>query len=180
MKYQRKNTKKKYLYILLALLLVAGSVYGYTQLAGQSSEQVPVSDPDFSDGTDREPHSSPERNGGVIDTSEEDTNQEPDNTEENDGLVSDEGDITLIEPKENTLLESGSTIEGRANVERVHYRLIDDNIGVVATGSISVVDGKFSGIFEFDSNGTEGRLDIFSELESGAETNVIEVPVKLQ
>lgn len=178
MRYQKKSNSSKYILVLLtsAILLTVGTFFGYQVL---KNEEVPVSDPTFSNGTEREVYTSPERNGGVIDTSEE-NKDEVDISDEENWLQSESGKILLIEPKENAIFTSGSTIRGMAEVDKIHYRLIDNRIGVVSTGRISVVNGRFSGVFEFDSAGTEGRLDIFSTLDSGAETNVIEVPIKLR
>lgn len=180
MRYPQKTNTKKYLLALLVFVLLASGVYAYQYQETGNNNTVPVSDPNFSDGTEREVFESPVRDGGVIETPEGDTDQPIDSSDSENWAVSEEGDITLIEPRENALFTSGSKISGLANVDRVHYRLIDDRVGVVATGSIGVVDGRFSGIFEFDSQGTEGRLDIFSTLDNGAEINIIETPIRLR
>ena len=181
MRYKRKTNTKKYLLFLLAIALIGSGVLTYYTLSNDQQETAQPADDTFTEGTQRDVLESPERRGGVTDTSEDEAKQPLDTTTEDSGwLVSDEGDITLKEPKEDDLFTSGSRITGTANLNRVHYRLIDNHVGVVATGSISVVDGRFSGIFEFESNGTEGRLDIFSTLDSGAEVNIIEVPIRLQ
>lgn len=175
-KQKNKRTNKKALLIvgiLLALLLGAVGVYVYQQRQVEEPESI-VADPNFNDGTDREPGSSVERDGGVTPNPDDQT------APEGDPITSESGNISVYEPQQNQVLKSGGRLYGTSKLDTIWYRLIDDKIGVVAQGSLAVTNGKFSGTFNFTSDGTEGRLDIFNMTEDGLETDNIEVNIKLR
>jgi hypothetical protein len=181
-KYKKHKNKRG---LVLAACLLAAVILGvggwfYWQKNysdNNKSEDVPVSDPAFTDGTDRGIAAPIERNGGITDTSGEDAD---DSQPGSKPLVSDSGKITVYQPTTEALIQSGSTISGLSSNSSVSFRIIDDVIGVIGTGSLKVVDGKFSGKFSFESEGTEGRVDIFSTLASGREVDVVEIPVRYQ
>ena len=91
--------------------------------------------------------------------------------------VSQSGVITVKQPVANAAFKSGDTVSGSASVSQVQYRLIDNQIGVLAQGALTVVNGSFSGTMQFKSVASTGRLDIFSLSDSGVETNEVEIPV---
>lgn len=91
-----------------------------------------------------------------------------------------DGMITVYSPTINGLFKNGQSLSGTASISNVSYRLIDSVSGVIASGSINVNNGKFSGIFNFQSRASNGRLDIFSANELGIESSVIEIPVRLK
>jgi hypothetical protein len=181
MKYPQKTNTKKYLLALLAILLIAGSVYAYFALdnaddsARQDEPESIVADPEFNEGTEREPMATPQRNGTISEDGESD-DEEIDYSLE--PIVSDSGEISVMTPQPDDRLAAGDKLAGTANVNQVHYRLIDNHIGVIASGSLSVKDGKFSGTFDFESQGSQGRLDIFSYNEDGVEENQVEINVR--
>jgi hypothetical protein len=65
-----------------------------------------------------------------------------------------------------------------SKLDLVQYRVIDSNSGVIATGNLKVVDGKFSGIVTYSSTATEGRIDIFAVKQDGTEYANVELPVR--
>lgn len=94
--------------------------------------------------------------------------------------TSSSGNITLYSPAAGGSLKNGSEISGSAKVGTIRYRLIDDKTGQLAQGSLSVVNGKFSGSLQFRPDSSSGKLDIFSYTASYAEINRIEIKVNLE
>lgn len=90
------------------------------------------------------------------------------------------GNITLYEPSSNSLFTDGSVVSGASTLPVVSYRLIDDVSGMIANGTLKVVGGHFSGMIQFSSNGSQGRLDIFSATDDGVESDSIELPIRFK
>lgn len=180
-KRKNKHTSKKKLFLLPGILiglLVLGGIgfYVYQQRNNDTEEpESIVADPNFSDGTDREPGTSVDRDGGVV-NNPDDENEAP----QGEPTISESGDISVYEPQQNQLLKSGDRLYGTSEFDTVWYRLIDDKIGVVAQGSLPVKNGKFSGTFSFTSEGSEGRLDIFRMTDDYQEADNIEINIKLR
>lgn len=96
------------------------------------------------------------------------------------GASSASGVVTVVSPAQNGTLASGDTVRGSAtSSNQVQYRLIDDNVGVIAQGALSVTNGTFSGVLQFKSHATTGRLDIFTLNDQGQEINEVQLPVRL-
>jgi hypothetical protein len=90
------------------------------------------------------------------------------------------GVITLRSPITGSTLHPGDTVSGTAKIGSVQYRLVDETVGVLAQGSLSVVNGKFAGTLQFSPRGTTGRLNIFSfDSKNGAEINRVEINLRL-
>ena len=110
--------------------------------------------------------------GGAVD------NKGDSNTNTSGGSVSASGLVTVLSPVSNQLFGSGSVLRGRVNnLTKVQYRVVDDVEGVVAQGSLDVVNGSFSGTMQFTSKGTTGRVDVFTYDQSYDERNNVQVPV---
>jgi hypothetical protein len=92
-------------------------------------------------------------------------------------VQSSSGAITLKQPVSGSTIASGIEVSGSANVDKVQYRLIDNDRGVISQGFINVVNGSFSATISFNGHGSQGRLDVFSTNVNGAETNEVQVPV---
>lgn len=90
------------------------------------------------------------------------------------------GDIIVYSPTKNGVLTSGSSLMGEAKSNQVSFRLIDNVRGVIAQGKISVINGKYSGLFDFTTTATEGRVDVFTATADGIEQNIVEIPVRFQ
>lgn len=110
--------------------------------------------------------------GGAIDT-----RGRAGETNPSQWTTSKSGLITVKQPSADAKIQDGSTISGSAKVKEIHYRLIDNVVGVVAQGTLNVVDGNFSGILKFQPNGTGGRLDVFSTDAQGVEYNEVQINV---
>lgn len=101
----------------------------------------------------------------------------PTTTSQNQWIVSQSGNITLKQPVVNSTLQNGAVISGSAKVSQVDFRLIDNQIGVIAQGVLNVVNGNFSGIMHFQNKASTGQLDVFSTQPNGAEINEIQLSV---
>ena len=90
------------------------------------------------------------------------------------------GLVTVKQPGANSVLGSGAALYGSAKVSQVQYRLIDNQVGVLAQGPLNVVGGNFSATLHFRPIASSGRLDVFSFDSQGAEVNEVQIPVRFQ
>ena len=200
MKYSNRKTTKKplssrrktLLLSLVAVLLFAGGAFAYTELSSRGDEkpetaESPAASDDFEADNDRNIGERLERSGSTTDTStdsdQSDDNEAGDNNHRQDSttaISSGSGNITVTSPSQNSTFNSGDSLRGHAKVDRVHYRLIDNAVGVVVEGSSRVnSDGQFSAKFDFDSPGNKGRIDVFTVDENGIESDYVLIDVKL-
>lgn len=87
--------------------------------------------------------------------------------------------ITVKSPLAQATLASGFELNGSATVDKIQYRLIDNNAGVISQGFIKVVDGNFAAAISFQSKGSSGRLDVYSSDGNDREINEVQLAVKL-
>lgn len=180
-----KSRRRRVFYLvgwLAAVLIAAGGIFAafsYLNNRGPQNDQDPesiVASPDFSEGTEREVGEPVERNGNVSDTSGQNGQNQ-----QHTPITSASGNISVYLPRANQLLKPGDTISGTtANADRIWYRLIDDQVGNLVEGSLSVVDGRFSGVFDFNTSGNAGRLDVFTVTEDGTEADNIEIDIRFR
>lgn len=188
-----KNTKafnsKKILIpgiIVLSALLIGGGYWFINKEAdlpettiedqeAQTTSDEPSAQADFSGGDERTPVSNERSTSAVVNN----TNGQIDSTPpKSQWTVSSSGQITLYEPAKDKQLASGNIIAGKSQLGEVNFRLIDNVSGVIATGSLPVKNGKFSGTFSFETTATEGRLDVFGIRNDGTEFSTIELPIR--
>lgn len=86
--------------------------------------------------------------------------------------------IIVYGPAANSNLSDGAVLSGAATGSRVSFRLVDNLSGVIANGSISVVNGKFSGTLHFSTQATEGQIVVFDQAPDGTESNNTTIPVR--
>lgn len=91
---------------------------------------------------------------------------------------SDGSSIIVYTPSQNEALNKSVTISGQATSKQVSYRVIDNVTGLISSGNINVIDGKFSASLTFSTTATEGRVDVFNQSDYGKETNDVSVPVR--
>jgi hypothetical protein len=186
-----RNRKSKlsnlnFKYIALAVLVIAAlalflflyrnssnSLYG-SPVDYSNSSNNQLQNPSASDDKSSQTSNSASQ-GGAIDNQGAGTAQTP----SSQWTSSESGAITLYSPTASSTLRSGGIISGTAKVGTVQYRLVDDQVGVLAQGSLSVVNGKFSGTLQFTPHSSSGKLSVFSFNGSGAEINRIEISLKL-
>ncbi|MEI7689431.1 MAG: hypothetical protein WCI79_00495 [Candidatus Saccharibacteria bacterium] len=142
----------------------------------QTTSTVPSAQNDFTNGDSRTAVTQTTKQEGIVlDTQGNVISTVP----QSEWSVSTDGIISAYSPTKNAILSSGSTISGESTTSIVSFRLIDNVSGVISQGNISVNNGKFSGVFEFATTATEGRLDLFSsDTNSGRESSTVEIPVR--
>lgn len=187
-----QTSNKKILFVGLAILAAGLAVFAYLEFSGKTSvflnrdsdfiEETAITTSDapsaqntFSEGGERQISERPEYNEGIISDTGGSVGSIP---PENQWIRS--ANISLYTPIVNQTMASGAVISGQADIPVVHFRLNDSISGRIAQGSLSVVDGRFSGVLEFSTSATEGRLDIFGAREDGVEFSNIEVPVRFR
>lgn len=95
-------------------------------------------------------------------------------------ITSNSGEITLYSPTQTQIIKNGDYISGESSLPIVSFRIIDDISGVISTGQLSVVNGKFSGNISFSTTASAGRLDIYGTRDDGSEFSNVEVPVRFR
>ncbi len=93
-------------------------------------------------------------------------------------VVSQSGNITVKQPVANASLKNGGVLSGSSKLNTVNFRLIDSDVGVIAQGTLTVVNGNFSGILSFTPHASTGRLDVFSTDPQGVELNEVQISVR--
>ncbi|HUC88269.1 MAG TPA: hypothetical protein VMR95_03930 [Candidatus Binatia bacterium] len=113
--------------------------------------------------------------GGVVDKNGQTTGSLPPSS---DWVSSASGDITLQQPSPNTTVNNGDPISGTANVSNVSFILTDNSVGLIDQGNLNVVNGKFSGLLEFQAHSSSGILQLYYPNPSnGSEEDIIEIDV---
>lgn len=98
--------------------------------------------------------------------------------ENNNPALSSTKAITLSSPTDGAKIVNGSVVSGMATVGVVYYRIKDDIRGVIGQGTLSVIDGKYSGVLAVSSSGAEGTFEVYSlNASTGAEENNIKIKV---
>jgi len=119
-------------------------------------------------------------NTGVTQGSATDNKGDASATQGETGTSSASGEVTVVSPAKNGTLTSGDVVRGTATgASQVQYRLIDDNVGVIAQGGLGVVNGTFSGKLQFKAHASTGRLDVYTLNDQGQETNEVQLQIGL-
>lgn len=200
MNHKDKNTgkitrNKKIYYITAILVVVSISVFAFASFKhlnrnkmnnpttgnnqdAKTTSTAPTAQEDFSEGNDR-PALEPDADKGdaTVSDNQGSVSNIPERTE---WSVSSTGEITLYSPSDNQLLEKGSVISGESSLPTVSFRIIDNVSGVISTGELAVVNGKFSGEVTFSTRASEGRLDIFGTKSDGSEFSNIELGIRFR
>lgn len=114
--------------------------------------------------------------GGITDTNG--SSSTPANA--SDSTSSSNGEIVVYAPTKNSLLTSGATVSGTSSLSKVSYRIVDTEVGMISTGTLNVVDGKFSGTIQFQTNAKSGQLDFFGTQNDGNEFDNLSIPVNFR
>jgi hypothetical protein len=173
-KKSRSRPKKIWITVLLIALITIGVVVIWhvhhkknLNLASNTSIKTPITGTLSKPQAPSLPTAPSTPSGGVVDQQ---------------GNVSDSlppsSDITLQQPSPNSTVQSGDTLSGLANVSTVDFILTDNSVGLIAQGSLNVVNGKFSGTLAFTPHSSTGKLEVFSpNPQTGAEENIIDTDV---
>lgn len=191
-KIQKKSKKKTLLVAASAVLILLLILFVFektnvinlyskksqptTTTEAKTTSTAPSAQENFTDGDERQ-GSSTNRNEGIV----TDTGGNISNTPgQSQWTTSSDGAITVYLPAKSSIIKSGDSMNGTSNLSKVSFRLIDDVSGVIAQGALSVVNGKFSGSFNFSTSGTNGRLDIFNAATDGVESSNVEIPIRFR
>lgn len=143
----------------------------------ETTSEQPSAQPEFNDGTERDPGNTLSEDRGVANIS--DTNGAA-SSDTSNRLVSESGEITIFLPAVDSRVGSGQEISGISTLPEISYRVIDNVSGVIATGKLKAVNGRFSGRMTFGTSATEGRIDIFGLREDATEFSNIEIPIRFR
>ena len=164
--------------LYVALKIIPSSRNGnMAEPIAQTTSNTPSAQSSYSDGEYREPGNTVHENQGEASVSDT-GGRASSNTSE--PKTSSTGEITVYLPIANSVITSGQEISGISTLPRVHYRIIDNVTGVVASGSLEVVNGRFSGILNFSNAAQEGRVDIFATKSDFTEYSNVEIPVRFE
>lgn len=180
-------TKKKSLIILFLVGLIALAVFFLYFRNKQHQESVsgsnvtttsntPTAQSNFTDGDDRQPGNTLQEGEGAAQI-KDNSATEVTPTPSDQWTTSNTNEISVYSPATNATVKNNSTISGQSTLPVVSYRLIDAVSGVIGQGSLRVVNGKFSGTISFNTNASEGRIDIYATRDDGTEYSNIEIPV---
>lgn len=171
--------RRKLPLILLAALIAAILLiwfHRHKNYAANTTSKAPTAQNNYSSGSARPNSGNNITQGTAVDKQGASVPQPSGGTA--NAATSDSGLITLSQPTSGATLKSGDGIAGSAQVSTIHYRLVDSDIGQIASGTLKVVNGRFSGILNFNSAGASGKLDVFSLDASGNEVNTVTTPIK--
>jgi cytoskeletal protein RodZ len=167
--------------IILVVALAAAGVYYWqthkTKRVETTSKSL-TAQSDYHDGKPRSSNpSSGSSQGGAIDTHGSDAGSGPTSA----GVSSESGAITVQQPDENGVVLSGAILSGTTKgITTIQYRVIDDQVGVVAQGTLSAESGTFSGKLQFTPRAITGRLDVYSFNAQGEEINNVQIPIRFK
>lgn len=182
----KKHSKKRLIWLVVILVpLIAGAAaFAYHQATkpkpAKTTSTSKTAQNDYNDGRERP------TDGGDTGTNQGGaTDNKGGGTQTNPGestVTSDSGAITVKGLAAQDLLSDGNTLHGTTTnaVSTVQFRVIDETVGVIAQGSLSVVNGAYSGTLHFNAKSTTGRVDVFSFDAAGSEINNIEIPVRFK
>ena len=180
---------KKLTLIVLTLIIIFGIIFilfkksddnAKTSITDETTttSTAATAQEDFSGGDDRpvlENNNSSDK-ATITDNSGQNTAK----TDSSTWTSSENGDITIHSPTSNQTINSGFVVSGESRLSNVQFRVIDDVSGVISEGSLSVVNGLFSGTINYSSTAIEGRLDVFATRDDGSEYGNIELPIRFK
>lgn len=141
----------------------------------QTTSKLPTAQSDFSSGEKRDANTVSKPESIVTDNNGNVGTPPP----ANKWTQSQNGTITVYTPTKDAALKSGDILSGATTTTgKVAFRLNDNVSGMIATGTLDIVNGKFSGKFDFSTTATEGRVDVFSQAADGTESNHVSIPVR--
>jgi cytoskeletal protein RodZ len=182
----KKNTNKRktiVTVVVVAFVVGGGLLWWFryrtpaTQIVTRAGN-IPKSTPANSASTPPSKKQPTDNAGRTISGGTDTNGQTNADTNSSQWITSKSGNITVEQPIADATLQSGSALSGTAKVSTVHYRLIDNSVGVISEGTLNIASGKFSGNLNFTSHSSTGQLDVFSTDANGVEINEIQIAVK--
>jgi cytoskeletal protein RodZ len=179
-KKKQQSYKKPFLMVLVLIVLIGGGLYVWhdhtKSLSAVPTKAIVVGTPSKPiQQHQSQPSSTATTQGGVVDQNGKTTDTLPASS---DWISSANGDITVQQPTTNTTIQSGAILSGLANVSNVAFNLTDNSVGLIAQGTLAVVNGKFSGTLQFTPHAGTGTLQVYyPDPGTGAEQDVININV---
>lgn len=182
----KKSHKKRLLWLLVIITpLVVGAVaYAYHQATkpkpAKTTSTAKTAQNNYHDGDNRpnDVGTGGTSQGGAIDNK-----GEAPSSPSGGGatITSDSGVITVKGIAANSLLSNGDALYGTSTSQGVvNFRVIDEEVGMVAQGTLQIVNGSFSGKLAFTPHANTGRLDVYTTNSMGEEENNLEIPVRFK
>jgi hypothetical protein len=172
-----RSSKKLPLILLCALVVIAALAYWLWP----SRESQTTAQPPHSTSKVTPPKGVPAvvgntgQQGGAVDLKGQPSSSLPPSSQ---WTSSPSGNITIQQPISGQTLHTGDTISGTAKVDTVAFILKDNAVGVIANGTLSVVNGKFAGSLGFTAHSGSGILEVYyPDPSTGAEKDLIKVNV---
>lgn len=180
-----KGSHKKWYVLVLLILIAAGVLAGlevtntthlFHKAAVVRAPAKPLTSLPSGSSTTKNPSSGNSINQG---TATDKNGRVPSNTPSNPDQWSTSASrlITVKLPIANSTFHSGDAVTGSTSIDPVQFRLVDDQVGVIAQGTINVVNGNFTATVNFKPYGSSGKLDVFSTDSTGKESNEVQIPV---
>lgn len=176
--------RRRWLLVSLLIVIAGGGYFAWNHYHHKAPASSPAAYTSGSKVTAAPPDNNAQRTpvsqntatnqGGAVDKNGQSSSTPTDSSQ---WSTSTSGLLTLKTPVKNANFKSGDSIYGAASSGPVQFRLIDNQVGVIAQGSINVVNGNFSAVASFKAYGSGGRLDVFNTDSNGKEINEVQVPV---
>lgn len=163
--------------IIVGVVLVIFFSKKNSENSARTTSTAPTAQGDYSGGDNRQNADSTSTQGGAVDNHGQSSSTP---TDQSTWKTSDSGVITLKQPISGSTLKSGTELSGVATLDKIQYRLVDNAVGVIAQGALTVVSGGFSGTLQFQARSKTGSLAVFSFDDQGREVNRVEIPVAFQ
>jgi cytoskeletal protein RodZ len=177
----RKTLALSFVGVLLVSAIILGA-YIYSKnrtpiVANENSTQTTstqaTAQNDFSEGGNREAKTGEDKSQSSINV--EDTLGNDAGVAHSDSITSKTGEITVYSPREGDSVTNELTLSGESSLKFVNYRLINNESGLVASGRLDVVNGKFSAKLKITPEAQQGRLDIFGSRNDLSEFSNISI-----
>lgn len=126
---------------------------------------------------DREPGNSireDQGSAGITDTN----GNIPPSVDTSKPTTSQTGEITVYSPQQNQSVSREIIVAGTAKIKTVMYRISDDVTGVIETGSLSVINGKFSGTLKITTGAKVGQVSFFGVQSDDNEFSNVTIPLR--
>jgi hypothetical protein len=175
------KSRSKLLWFVVALVAFAamGGAYLYQSSRDDDNSDVnttsdlSTAQSGYNDKTKDEPSRNDVSEGGAANTPATDPT-----TPSNQWAVSQSGVVTVYSPVEGSTFSNGATLSGASKSSAVSFRLVDNEVGQIASGTLDVVNGKYSGKLSFSSKGSTGVLKVYTTTSDGSEVNLVKINVK--
>lgn len=196
----RNNKKLKKILMISVSLVVFGSGFWVFTLVrdarnspdtsqlndnAKSTSDLPSAQEDFNaadidvndTAKDREPGNSireDQGSAGITDTN----GNIPPSVDTSKPTTSQTGEITVYSPQQNQSVSRDIIVAGTAKIKTIMYRVSDDVTGVIETGSLNVINGKFSGTLKITTGAKTGQVSFFGVQSDDNEFSNVTIPLR--